>query len=200
MDNLAPELVHMVALTGHLTFNDIAALSQTCRRMKTIFVDDDYGRDIHYALKGVMENVRAKRWASARYALNRRWFVDGWENEESVWRMIADVVVLGSWRCVRLDDEEDVVGWENVMLAALSLPKASGCLEKWRVLRGGKKDVLTLLHVAAQVGSERVVDWVVERGGDLEVKNKVGGTPLSLASSMGHLGVVRKLVEGGAVY
>ncbi len=74
---MAPELVHKVALSGWLTFEDVTALSQTCRRMKNIFVDDAYGRDIHYALKGVLENVRAKRWRSARFAVRRKWFVAG---------------------------------------------------------------------------------------------------------------------------
>merc|ERR1711991_690021 len=115
---MATEVVHKVALEGWLEFEDVEALSQTCCRMKSIFVDDDYGRDIHYALKGVVENVREKRWRAARFAVRRRWFVGRREKEKRVWRGLAKVVVEKGK--IELANEEELVGWENVMLAALS--------------------------------------------------------------------------------
>ena len=114
--------------------------------------------------------------------------MEGEEEEESVWREVAKAVV-GPEK-IELKNEEELVGWENVMLAALALPGASGWEERWET---------TVLHVAAGVGSERVVDWVVERGGiDLEVRDSFGGTPLWNAGAAGCLGMVRKLVESGA--
>ena len=189
--NLAPELMHKVALSGWLTFNDVTALSKTCRRMKNIFVDDDYGRDIHYALKGVMENVRRKRWRSARFAVRRKWFVEGEEEEDegSVWREVARVVAS---KKMVLDNEEDLAGWENVVLAALSLPGASGWEEMWTMYSTAKT---FLVNVAAEVGSEKVIDWVLERGGDLEGRDSLGATPLWYACRGGCLRMVRKLVE-----
>ena len=56
--DLPPELLHKVAFSGTLSYTDVSALSQTCCRMKSIFLDDAYGRDIHHALKGVVENVK----------------------------------------------------------------------------------------------------------------------------------------------
>merc|ERR1711991_943411 len=108
---MATEVLHKVALSGWLEF-----------------VDVDYGRDIHYALNGVMYNVRGKRWRSARFAVRRKWFVEGVE-EESVWREVASVVV-GAWK-IELENEEELGGWEDVMLATLSLPRASGWEEVW---------------------------------------------------------------------
>ena len=192
---LAPELVHKVALSGWLAFEDVRALAMTCKRMKTMFVDDAYGRDIHYALKGVMENVRAKRWVPARYAVRRRWFVGEDGGEESVWKGVAAIVVE-----IRrmVEGEEELGGWENVMMAALSLPGAKGCLETWDAVRFGGTFKTSLLHAAANVGSERVVEWVVERVGDLGVQPRLCVAPLFAACMNGHLGVVKRLVEGGA--
>ena len=194
---LAPELVHKVALSGWLRVGDVCALSQTCRRMADILVWDEYGKDVHMALLGVMENVETKRWKSARYAVGRKWFVEGeGEDEESVWKDVAEALV-GDEKIV-LENDEDLAGWENVMLAALSLPGASGCLDRWKHLVHGYEDIASLLHLGVYAGSERVVDWVVERGGELEESNLFGRTPLLLAARNGRLGVVRKLVESGA--
>ena len=195
--HLAPELMHKITLSGNLSFNDVAALSQTCHTMKTIFVDDAYGRDIHHALLGVLKNVETKQWTSARYAVKRRWFVGVRENEESVWRKVADVAV--GWRKDRVVAEEDTVGWENVMLAALSLPGARGCLDRWEHVTYGYENISSLLHMGVFAGSEKMVDWVAEKGGDLEARNVLDRSALWVACrTAGRVGVVRKLVESGA--
>ena len=190
---MAPELVHKVALSGWLTFAEVKALSQTCRRMKTIFVDDEYGRNIHHALKGVVENAQAKNWVSARYAVTRQWC--GEAGVEGVWRELVEAVFLTSK--VVLESANDLEGWENVLLDALSLPGARGYLEMWNYGRNGYF-VTSLLHEAAYVGSERVVDWVVERGGKLGVETDSRLTPFWVACEAGHLRVARKLVASGA--
>ena len=190
---LAPELMHKVALSGYLSFNDVAALSQTCRRMNNIFVDDDYGRDIHYALKGVRENMEARRWRSARFAVGRGWFVGGGER---VWKEVASVVV-GKGK-IELANEEELVGWENVMLAALALSGTRDRAEMWSCDDEHGEKETSLFHVAANVGSERMVDWVLERGGDLEGRDSIDATPLWQACAGGCLAMVRKLVESGA--
>ena len=195
LDMMAPEVMHKVALSGWLEFEDVKALALTCKRMKSIFVDDAYGRDIHYALKGVMKNVRKRRWTAARYAVRRRWFVEGKEEEKSVWRKVANVV--GRRKIVAT--KNDLGGWESVLMAALSLPGASGWEETWSVrTKGGEEGQMSLLHVAARVGSEVVVDWVAERGGDLGVEDHEYVNPLQLASLEGQVKVVKKLVERGA--
>ena len=187
MEELAPELVHKIALEGWLEFSDVEALSKTCRRMASILMWDEYGRDVHYALLGVVENVREGRWSAARYAVCRRWFRGEDGGEESVWKRVIETDVA--------NDENDLAGWEKVMLATLSLPGASGCLESWRM---GFHKRTSLLHAAVKVGSERLVEWVVERGGDLEEKNSERKSPLWAACRYGHVGVVRVLVEHGA--
>ena len=195
---LAPELMHKVALSGYLSFNDVAALSQTCRRMKAIFVEDGYGRDIHYALKGVVENVRTKRWRSARYAVRRKWFVEGEEEEGSVWKGVAEAVV-GEEKVVLEDgDEEDLAGWESVFLAASSLPEASGWTTTWTSNKDGSP--MSLLHSAAAAGSEKILNLVLEKdaGADLEVRNVWGETPLFTACEAGRGGAAKVLVERGA--
>ena len=189
---LAPELVHKVALGGWLGVRDVAALSQTCRRMADILVWDEYGRDLHHALEGVMENVWERRWKAARYAVNRRWYGgDG----GGLWKEVAEVV-MGLDK-ISVEEEEELAGWENVLLAALSLPgAASECFEAWKSRKAGVH-TSSLVLIAATLGSERVIDWVVERGGDLEARRS-GATPLHVACRSGHFGVARRLVEGGA--
>ena len=196
--NMAPEVMHLVALSGWLGVRDVAALSQTCRRMADILVWDGYGKDLHVALKGVVANVRGKRWKSAQYAMRRRWFVEGEEGEEEIlWRKVAETVAVVSAEKIVLKDEEELSGWEDVLLAALSLEEAGGWLEGWDVEDDGKSRV-SLLHIVASVGSERMVDWVVERGGDCEARDMNGATPLAVACTSGNLGVVEKLVEASA--
>ena len=198
---MAPEIVHKVALSGWLGVEEVAALSESCRRMAEILVWDEYGRDLHRALLGVVESVRGKRWKAAMYATSRRWFGVGEWGVESVWRGVAQAVV-GEGK-VNLDGKEEVEGWEHVMLATLSLSGASGWKEAWRWRRRGDEDEddweeMTLLHVGASVGSEKVVGWGVERGLDLEVRNSEGDTPLLVGCWDGHVEVVELLVESGA--
>ena len=201
---LATELVHLIALSGYLTFSEVEALSQTCSRMKSILVDDAYGRDIHHALLGVVTNVKARRWRAARYAVRRGW--RGWEDGEdgededgeegeSLW---CKVVFPGRAITWCIEDENDVTGWENVLLEALSLPSANVYLGVYQPTRMQHFYRTSLLHIAATVGSRRVVDWVVEAGGELELENNLGDTALVTAAQMGHLSVVDRLVEVGA--
>ena len=188
---LAPELVHKVALSGYLTYEEVCALSRTCRRMADVLVWDVYGRDLGYALKGVVGNVERGRWKAARYALRRGWYEGA---GDGVWKDVAEVVVGKEKNVVESDD--GLRGWEDVVLAALCLPGASGWEGVWGYGRYGQRT--SLLHVAASVGSMRVVEWVVERGGDLEGLNEWEETPLLVACKTGRLEVMRRLVEGGA--
>ena len=52
-------------------------------------------------------------------------------------------------------------------------------------------------HVAARMRSERVVAWVIERGGDLEEKDSGGrvGRLFGTRVLVGCLRIVRRLVE-----
>ena len=191
---LAPEIIHKIALTGYLTPPQVAGLSQTCRQLASILLWDEYGRDIHYALKGVIPAIRTKRWKSALYALGRGWYEGA---EGGVWKEVAEVVVREERNVV--EDKVDVRGWENVLLAALALPRTRGWEEEWDSVYCGLTVSMSLLHIAVAVGSERVVGWVMERGGDvLEGRTSKGATPVFVACETGRLGVVRMLVEGGA--
>ena len=148
------------------------------------------------ALVGVMENVWEKRWKSARYAVNRGWFEGG---SGEVWRGVMEAVVVGGGRLMFDESEQEIGEWENVMVSSLALEGV--CATQWREpwLCGVMGETKTsLLHTAAAVGSERVVEWVVERGGGVEVVDGNGATPLCVACEAGHLGVIRMLVEGGA--
>ena len=205
MVGLAPEMVHKVALSGWLNVEEVGALAQTCKRMASILVWDGYGRDLHMALRGVMENVREKNWVSARYAASRGWVEEeGVDGVDGVWRKMVESVTekwkTKMWTLYTLEGEEDVEGWENVVLACLSRVEGGygGCLGVWDMGEGGERNTPTsLLHGAACVGSQKLVDWVVERGGELEILNRWGGTPLFVACVNGKLGVVEKLVEMG---
>ena len=193
---LPPELIHKIALDGWMEPKDVASLSQTCWRMATILSRDSYGRDLHHALLGVMTNVKAKRWRAARYAVGRRWFAGG-GGEEGLWKEVADVV-WGSERFVV--DEESLAGWESVLFEALALPGASGCLGAYeRVSPMGFTCHRTLFTVATWVESERLVDWLLEKGVDVDLRAADRSpTPLWIACQNGQLGIARKLVEAGA--
>ena len=191
---LATELIHNVALSGWLEPRDVAALAQTCRRMAEVLVWDEYGANIHRALLGVTENVKGQRWKAANYAVHRRWFRGEDEGEETLWKCVVEAVVAQKNNL----ESNGAAGWENAIMAALSLPNAKGCLDRWgRTTTFGYWETTSLLHTAAILGSQRMVDWVVQQGGDLEVSS-AGETPLLVACGAGHLGVVRRLVECGA--
>ena len=191
----APELIHKIALSGWLTFHDVKALALSCKKMKAIFVDDDYGRNIHHALEGVMENVWEKRWASARYAVQRTWFVVDQEDEATLWKDVAEAVVGDE--SIDLLSKEELKGWETVMLAVVSLPAAAGCLETW--VSPYSDEEMSLLDIAVELGGGAVVDWVVEHGGNLDIRDPYEErTPLFHACALGDLSLVKKLIDGGA--
>ena len=151
------------------------------------------------------------------YAVKRRWFGGGEGGEEGVWRGVAEGAVEAGergWMRSRLGDDEDgkeLEGWENVVLKALTLCGASGWTELWVLSpRSSARDggverglEMSLLHAAACVGSERVVEWVLENSGERDVVFHSRHfsphlSPLQVACWAGHLGVVRRLVEKGA--
>ncbi len=82
-----------------------------------------------------------------------------------------------------------------------------GNLDEVKHLIGNDKERLNLmtpfgtwLHVAASAGQLHIVEWLIANGIDV---NKYGGTsgsgPLHRASSDGHLEIVRRLLELGAM-
>ena len=57
---------------------------------------------------------------------------------------------------------------------------------------------LSLLMVAAQLGSERVVDLLLRRGAEIDMQSSIGVTALMLAATNGHERVVDFLLQRGA--
>ena len=196
LTSLPPELIHAIALSGHLTPSDVSSLALTCTTMASILTHDGYAHTLHRALLGVLANVSARHWKAARYAATRRWFGCGGEEGEEMWREVARKVV-GVGRRNVLRNEDDLCGWENVILALLALDGARGWAERWGFVLYGSERKTSLLHVAANVGSERVASWVLERGGALELGDYRRVTPLWEACLMGRLNVVRAMVDWG---
>ncbi|THZ62334.1 hypothetical protein D6C88_08618, partial [Aureobasidium pullulans] len=57
---------------------------------------------------------------------------------------------------------------------------------------------MTLLHYAAQLGSEAAARRCLELGANICIRDRDGGTPLHLAAGGGHLGVVKLLLQAGS--
>ncbi|THZ76160.1 hypothetical protein D6C85_02431 [Aureobasidium pullulans] len=60
------------------------------------------------------------------------------------------------------------------------------------------KKSMTLLHYAAQLGSEAAARRCLELGANICIRDRDGGTPLHLAAGGGHLGVVKLLLQAGS--
>lgn len=56
----------------------------------------------------------------------------------------------------------------------------------------------TLLIVASAIGSEEVVEWLIERGANVNARTGYGDTPILYASSCGSAPIVRRLIRAGA--
>ncbi|PKL76301.1 MAG: hypothetical protein CVV27_10945, partial [Candidatus Melainabacteria bacterium HGW-Melainabacteria-1] len=60
-------------------------------------------------------------------------------------------------------------------------------------------DSETLLHVAAYMGHQELVEWLLDRSpGQLHAQNKHGETPLWKAVQAGHLQLMKRLIDKGA--
>ncbi len=57
---------------------------------------------------------------------------------------------------------------------------------------------MTPLHEAAAMGHLEVARLLLERGADVNAKNKHGFTPLHFAAGIGHTDVAKLLLEHGA--
>ena len=200
MEELAPELVHEIAFGGWLGVEDVRALSETCKRMAEVLVWDEYGRDLCFALGGVVENVSGKRWKAARYAAKRGWYGGGGGGgggEEGVWKKVLEAVCfVDGKRMVELEGEDDLRGWEEVVFDLISSPKAGGVLSVWRTGMYFSNTSMCMQTVAGVVGSVRLLEWGLERGMDVEVVVS-HGTPLTAASRNGHGRAVALLLESG---
>jgi ankyrin repeat protein len=52
--------------------------------------------------------------------------------------------------------------------------------------------------VAAYCGHKEIVDILIKRGAEVNVKNKNGQTPLNNATRIGHKEIMELLIENGA--
>jgi len=57
----------------------------------------------------------------------------------------------------------------------------------------------SLLHVAAEIGDEAIVDYLIRRGFDPDAPDASGRTPLHYAAEEGHVAVIKRLLETGRV-
>ena len=95
-------------------------------------------------------------------------------------------------------DEGKVAKCGEVTNPADDIQVALRLVERGASLDYVDKDGSTLLHYAAQRGSQLICDFLVERGADVHAKAKDGRTPLHMAASGLHLEVVTDLLDKGA--
>ena len=193
LTGLATEMVHKVALSGWLGVGDVAALSQTCRRMADVLVWDEYGRDLHFALLGVVENVVEERWKAAKYAMGRRWYGGG----EGLWRTLVTAAYEEEAFCPKAEGggktaRSQVCPWEEVVVAALDLDQAEGMDETW-VCMGGE---VSLFAVGAFLNSLSVVEWCVEAGMDVWKETELG-CPMTVACGSADASVLDAIINAG---
>ena len=97
-------------------------------------------------------------------------------------------------------DKVDKDGFTALDIAILNgdLDIAQELCKEMNISTSWLNDSSSSLHWAACVGRVNVVRELINKGGDIEVKDKNGVTPLHLASFNGHLDVVKFLVENKA--
>ena len=60
------------------------------------------------------------------------------------------------------------------------------------------EDLGTLLHVAADKGDTRMIQYLIEKGAEINAINKIGSTALCNAAEEGHIDAVKMLLDKGA--
>ena len=191
--HLPVEIVYEVALSGYLEVKDVGSLGMTCKALYRLLVEDEYGRDLHYALRGVSENVEEKKFRAALYAAKRGWFTGEGEcgevGDNVWWENVVRMVWGEGWGVgskLRLASKVEVVGWEEVVLACLSR-RDTGCEE----------GMLAMMLCAAWVGAVRVIEFGLARDLDVLETGWYGETPLHVACENKQVDVVQLLVNGG---
>ena len=58
----------------------------------------------------------------------------------------------------------------------------------------------TLLHEAAFAGSKEIVEYLISKGANLNIKNRQGETPLHKAAQFGRIEILKVLLHAGANY
>ena len=80
------------------------------------------------------------------------------------------------------------------------LAKIKGLLEgSPALLEARSENEKTPLHFAAQGGHREIVELLLEKGADVNVKNIASETPLHYAAAMSHKEIVELLITEGAV-
>lgn len=72
LNNLAPELLHLIAYTGLLSHKDVLSLVQTCGAVAEKLVGDAYGRDKLRSLRGVLDCVENGWLRALRFAMQTK--------------------------------------------------------------------------------------------------------------------------------
>ena len=218
LTDLATELIHLIALSGYLTFPDVVSLALTCKSLCSVLVGDSYGRDLHYALRGVLPNVGERKWRSASYALTRSWFSDPvcacgcilW------YELVVDAVENAFEKGVFYTETQDIKGWEKLMLASLSHPKAHGWesseshsfppsipgiefmgVEFHFHVHCNACNATALIAAASAMGAAEIIKWGAKEGLDVN-RHFHEMPPLFIATMFQQVDVVEALVENGA--
>ena len=86
------------------------------------------------------------------------------------------------------------VALSNGQLGALRVLLSQSCVDVNGITKRGS----SLLHLAAELGDDGRVKFLLAHNAQVDVLNPNGETPLHWACSLGHLNVVRCLVQHGA--
>ena len=175
LTSLPPELIHAVALVGYLTFEDVMSLALTCKALASVILYDDYGRNIHFALRGVVANVESQLWVAARYAVSRSWFVSKDGKPHEAWYGVLQAVDTTP---SLLDGPENLQAWESLMVSLLAI---NSDFNSNSMSSSNSGDFIALLVSMLNTPSR---SWIDGSGAGLLLKVAAGANALSFINWM----------------
>eukprot|EP00300_Choanocystis_sp_HF-7_P004938 c13792_g1_i2.p1 GENE.c13792_g1_i2~~c13792_g1_i2.p1 ORF type:complete len:2271 (-),score=731.14 c13792_g1_i2:47-6859(-) len=127
-----------------------------------------------------------------------------------------DKIELKSIEVVRVKNQSqmlqsEVIGsWPNIRKAIISAPTPSATIEKYKTTitplleRGMPVDVspygYSIMYMAAAQGNVELVKYMFAHMANLHLKSKSNNLPVEVAAAMGHLPIVKFLIENGSFF
>ena len=177
-----------------------ASLVEAYVQLRNQSFTDKKRDDIHYALfllseiQHVVDRVSKRAEKEECQAMQAILQSNGLFPQEKTMLRQEEIALYNKFQEV---ETEELNGRMHYFIQDGDIAKVKECLQIGANPNATHND-MTALGLAAELGHQDIVEYIVEKGADIDAKDNKGRTPLMLAAEGGHRAIIEYLITRGA--